>query len=203
MVLLITWVLWEARDWPFRARLFPWAIGIPVLALALIQLGLAVRSALRPERQRAVGGEAALPSDRAVEEDRVTPRGADAATVAAALTAAMEQPEVAVDPGVARRRALAISGWVFAFFFGIWFLGFKLGSSLLTIGFLRFGANESWKISLIFGVATYLFFLLIFDLALNIPFAPGLIAESLGLQSFDSYVVDPILGPITRAIFGR
>jgi len=47
LVLLLVWVVWEARSWPFRTRLFPWAIGFPVLALAMIQFGLACWKAIR------------------------------------------------------------------------------------------------------------------------------------------------------------
>jgi hypothetical protein len=204
LALFIAWVVWEARDWPFRARLFPWAIGFPVLALVLLQVALAVRGALR-ERPAAVGVASARP---AMAERPAGPGGGgsqgDAAAVAAALDAATEElPNVEVDPAIARQRALMISAWALAFFFGIWLLGFKLGSTALTIAFLRFGAHETWKLSLIFGAVTYLFFLLAFDLALNIPFGAGLIAEWLGLESFDSYLVDPLLAPITRDLLGR
>ena len=200
LVLFLAWVVWEARDWPFRARLFPWAIGLPVLAMALMQVALGVREAMqrepayeRPRAPAAVGAGAEPPGS-----------DTDRAAVAAALEAAAEDHEAAeVDPRLARQRALMISAWMLAFFFGIWFLGFKLGSTVMTIAFLRLGSHDSWKLSIIFGVATYLFFLLVFDLALNVPFGPGLIAEALGLQSFDSYIVDPILGPIMRDVFGR
>ena len=53
------WSLWEAREWWFRARLFPWAIGFAGLALALTQLYLDARSVgkannqLAPEKPRA------------------------------------------------------------------------------------------------------------------------------------------------------
>jgi len=203
LVLFLVWVVWEARDWPFRARLFPWAIGIPVLALAVMQVGLAVRESMRRAPALAAGPRGAAATS-APAEPAAGPRDSDAAAVAAALDAAIEeQPHTEVAADVARQRALMISAWLLAFFFGIWLLGFKLGSTVMTIAFLRFGSHESWKLSLIFGVATYLFFLLVFDLALNVPFGPGLIAETLGLQSFDSYLVDPILGPIMRDVFGR
>ncbi len=42
LVALIAWALWEARQWGFRTRLFPWAIGFPALALALMQLNLEI-----------------------------------------------------------------------------------------------------------------------------------------------------------------
>jgi len=32
--------LWMARDWPLQARLFPLAIGIPMLVIAAVRLGL-------------------------------------------------------------------------------------------------------------------------------------------------------------------
>ena len=38
VVMFFAWSLWEAREWWFRARLFPWTIGFAGLALALIQL---------------------------------------------------------------------------------------------------------------------------------------------------------------------
>jgi hypothetical protein len=39
VVLLFAWGLWEAKDFGPRAALFPLAIGLPVLVLALVQLG--------------------------------------------------------------------------------------------------------------------------------------------------------------------
>ena len=44
------WTLWEAREWWFRARLFPWAIGFTGLALALLQLRSDVASLARSRR---------------------------------------------------------------------------------------------------------------------------------------------------------
>ncbi|HWO41430.1 MAG TPA: tripartite tricarboxylate transporter permease [Candidatus Eisenbacteria bacterium] len=37
VIVFFCWSLWEARDWWFRARLFPWAIGFTGLALALLE----------------------------------------------------------------------------------------------------------------------------------------------------------------------
>jgi putative tricarboxylic transport membrane protein len=44
------WTLWEAREWWFRARLFPWAIGFTGLALALLQLRSDIASLVRSRR---------------------------------------------------------------------------------------------------------------------------------------------------------
>lgn len=38
IVVMLTCALWESRQFNFRAGLFPWAIGFPLLALAIVQL---------------------------------------------------------------------------------------------------------------------------------------------------------------------
>ena len=40
LALVFAWALWQGRDWLFRTRLFPWAVGIPGLALVFVQLAL-------------------------------------------------------------------------------------------------------------------------------------------------------------------
>jgi putative tricarboxylic transport membrane protein len=39
VVVMLALALWQSRDFGFRAGLFPWSIGFPVLAIALVQLG--------------------------------------------------------------------------------------------------------------------------------------------------------------------
>ncbi|MBI4013235.1 MAG: tripartite tricarboxylate transporter permease [Candidatus Rokubacteria bacterium] len=62
LVLVLAGALWQSREFGTRAGLFPWAIGIPTLALALVQLGrdLAGRRSRGPGD--AVGGGAGLPA---------------------------------------------------------------------------------------------------------------------------------------------
>jgi hypothetical protein len=43
LLALISWTTWEARGWDARSRLFPWAAGIPVLVLLVVQLAKQVR----------------------------------------------------------------------------------------------------------------------------------------------------------------
>jgi hypothetical protein len=38
VLLFFAFLVWEAKDWRLQARLFPWAIGIPMLLLATFQL---------------------------------------------------------------------------------------------------------------------------------------------------------------------
>jgi TctA family transporter len=37
IILIFSWALWESKSFGFRAGLFPWSIGYPVLALAIVQ----------------------------------------------------------------------------------------------------------------------------------------------------------------------
>jgi putative tricarboxylic transport membrane protein len=56
--------LWMSRGFGFRAGLFPWAIGLPVLALAIVQLVLDLRGPQGhgANRARAAEGEPELPA---------------------------------------------------------------------------------------------------------------------------------------------
>ena len=42
----------SARNWPLGTRLFPWAIGIPVLVLSVIQLAIEIYQAMHPSKMR-------------------------------------------------------------------------------------------------------------------------------------------------------
>ena len=43
MLVFFAFFVWEAKDWRPQARLYPWAIGSPMLVLALLQLVLALK----------------------------------------------------------------------------------------------------------------------------------------------------------------
>ncbi|MFQ5916163.1 MAG: tripartite tricarboxylate transporter TctB family protein [Nitrospinota bacterium] len=171
LVLLFIWVVWEAREWPFLTRFFPWAIGFPALALALVQFGIAFWRAFC---QRV---------DPEVDAIQGEPGGkAEAGAV--------------LDTELIHQRTLSISAWILAFALGLWLFGFKVGGLLMSPAFLRFQARESWKMSILYGFVVYFFFFAGFEMALGFPLPPGVIAKSLGLQSFDWYLVNPLLDVI-------
>ena len=55
------WGVWEAREWGFRASLFPWVIGIPGIVLALAQLEIDAVGFLRQRRAAAPPSEGVNP----------------------------------------------------------------------------------------------------------------------------------------------
>jgi TctA family transporter len=135
--LLFVWALWQSRDFGVRAGLFPWAVGVPTLALAIVQLG----------------------------RDLAGRRGA--ATLGT-IPASGDRP-----PGEARRRGLQAGAWTLGFFGAIWLLGFSIGTTAMTLAYLRLGARERWPISVALTVFNVMFVYGIFERALGVPFPPG------------------------------
>ncbi len=189
LVLMMVWVVWEARDWPFRTRLFPWMLGIPVLALTLLQLGAAIRNVAGARRAELAAGAAAAsaPARRAAPPPAAPIDDPDAAAVPAT-----------VDPRAARARGLAIVGWLLVFFAAIWLLGFRWGTPLTGLVFLRYYAGESWRASVIVVLSMYAFFLLL-EAGLSVPLPAGVIPQALGIGQLD---VGP-LSALRQALLGR
>jgi hypothetical protein len=169
-VLFLIWTLWEARNWPAPSKLFPWSLGLSVLLLAMVQLAVAWRAAFRVSPAVSVRMKKARRDDELTREHE---RGGEHAS-------AESSPVRSLD--TARWRILAICGWIVAFFLGIWLVGFKLGSLLLTFAFLKFTANERTLISAALAAGTSLFFWLVFDIALKIPLDNGILGHYFSLN---------------------
>ncbi|HEX2226982.1 MAG TPA: tripartite tricarboxylate transporter TctB family protein [Candidatus Binatia bacterium] len=169
-VLFLIWTLWESRNWPAPSKLFPWALGLSVLLLAMVQLALAWRAAFRVSPSVSATMEKGRGENELAREHK---RGGEHAPAELIATWSVD---------AAPRRILAICGWIVAFFLGIWLVGFKLGSLLLTFAFLKFTAIESLLISAAIAVGTALFFWLVFDMALKIPLDNGILGYYFSLN---------------------
>lgn len=163
VALAILWFVWEARDWSFHSRLFPWSVGITALILALAQVALSVRNFRFGSSKDDIELKVRPPDHQAAEVERI---------------------EV--------WRLVTIGSWIAVFFLGIWLFGFRLGSLVLTIAFLKVAAKEGYKESLILGLVNYLFFLIIFDFTLGVPLLEGAIAQWLGIESLDGFVLQEL-----------
>jgi Tripartite tricarboxylate transporter TctB family len=190
---VVSWMVWEAGKWDLRARLFPVAVGVPAIGLALLQFGFL----LKPSLSRA----------RTATPDRSAPeagQGSTGVVMAEAIERAFgpgsaSEAESVVDPHVARARTLHMVGWVLAITIGIVVLGFELGAAVLTFLFLRVASHERLRTSILIALATYLSFYILFDRALFIPFPPGALADTLGLEKpLDHYLVDPLASLLQR-----
>lgn len=191
LLLVLAWMSWQAQQWDVRARLFPTAIGVPAMALALLQVGFAVRGL---QSKATAPSASPLTVQPASSSDAVI---AEAVEHAFGAESAVEEEE-SLPPQVVRRRTLEMVAWIVAITAAVVLLGFELGAMLLSLVFLRIRAHESWRLSVAVAVGTYLFFFVIFDRALGIPFPNGLIADALGLKALDHYLTDPVADFLLR-----
>jgi putative tricarboxylic transport membrane protein len=80
-----------------------------------------------------------------------------------------------IDPRVVRWRTLSIIGWTVGCFVAIWLLGFSYAVPLTIFVYLRFAGGESWKMTVIVTFCAWLFFWVLFERMLNVPFPEGLL----------------------------
>jgi hypothetical protein len=179
IVAMLAWALSEVHAWSYQSRIYPWSVGVSVLCLALVQLAIAVRNIFRSERAPKQG-VSSNPQSFGHNEEAGHPLQDHA------------------ESNVIRGRVIIIQGWIIIFFLGIWVLGFKVGALVLTFVFLRLAASERWHVSAAFAVMAYLFFLVVFDVALQVPLGAGLIADYFELNSLDTYLVRPFLTALAR-----
>ncbi len=118
--------------------------------------------------------------------------------------AASAQPAAAVAPGgmterVANLRTLTILAWIVGFYLSIWLLGFMLTAPLATLLYMRVAGKEAWRVAIIGGAVSWVFFNGIFQQCLQLPLEQrlgGLVTERLEewLQfDFNQYLLVPCL----------
>jgi hypothetical protein len=185
---IVMWMTWEASHWDARARMFPFVVGLIATAVGFIQVFYAVRGLRlavatgQPAHGTETDRSGVSGSERVVAEAVERAFGAGSAT----------QEEEAIPQQVVRRRSTQMILWIVGIAVGVVVLGFELGSAVTTFLFLRYAAREKVGISIAIGVATYLFFFVLFDRLLHIPFPAGLLSDALGLEALDHYVMDPL-----------
>ena len=153
LLIIVGAAVWQAQEWQIKARLFPWAIGLPLMGLLAALLVTQVMRQLRAS-----------------------------SAVAAEQSVAVEHPAEAADPlraADARRRGLTIVGWLLGFLAAIWLLGFPVGGTLGTLAYLKVAARERWPFSVAISCVTAIFFALMIY-GLNTPFPMGVLLELVG-----------------------
>jgi hypothetical protein len=135
VVVIAVWVVTAARlDWD--TRLFPWAIGIPALALALRQLVTDWKGA---SAKTAQGEEGRYPGVLDIPVDRSIP------------------------PEEMFRHTVKTTYWILTFACGIWFLGFLISIPLFIFFYLISEAKTRKFPALIVAGLTLLFVWALFD----------------------------------------
>ena len=146
--------VYEAQDWRMQARLYPWAIGFPMLILALTQVVLDLKGVKAKESS---DGAPPTPMDFQFTKD--------------------------IDPATAKKRAIVMFAWLVGFFALILLFGFPIGIPLMMFAYLRFQGGESWALSITLTVIAWFFFYGLFVKLLTLPFPEGLIITWLGINA--------------------
>jgi hypothetical protein len=137
---IAVWLVTAAGlDWD--TRLFPWAIGIPALALALRQLAT---DWMGTDANSDQGEQERYPGVLDIAVDRSTP------------------------PDVMFRHTVRTAYWILTFACGIWFLGFLISIPLFIFFYLNSEAGARKFPALIVAGLTLLFVWALFDQTMHI-----------------------------------
>jgi TctA family transporter len=139
--------VFTARDWQLQARLFPWVVGFPILALCTYQLfkDLFVRTEASDEAEAL--GFMDLPVDRSVPVSIVI------------------------------QRALNIFGWILGLFAMIWLIGFVVSVPLFVLLYLILQAREKTWIAIVYMIGMLAFIIGVFHVILSIPWPEGVFPQ--------------------------
>lgn len=143
--------VYEAKEWRMQARLYPFAIGIPMLIFAVVQFILDLKGVKAKES----ADGAPMDFQFAVQAD--------------------------VSPEQVKRRTITMFSWMFGFFLMIWLLGYVIAIPLMVFSYLKIQSNESWMLSTTLTVIAFVFFYSLFVKLLTLPFPEGLLITRLGL----------------------
>jgi len=88
--------------------------------------------------------------------------------------------QTAVEPAVAKRRAIIMFAWFFGFFLGIWLIGFSITIPVMVFSYMYIQSKEKLWLSLTLTATAWVFFYALFVKLLNLPFPDGLVFTWLG-----------------------
>ena len=84
------------------------------------------------------------------------------------------QPHAEIEPGVIRKRTVAIILWIAGFLIAIWLLGFTYAVPLTILLYLLI-AGEKWWLAAVVTFFSWAFYWSLFEKMLNVPFPEGLL----------------------------
>ena len=78
-------------------------------------------------------------------------------------------------------RAPLIFGWLAALLVGVWALGYEFAAVAFVFFYMKITGKQSWKISILFTVFSFLFLFSVFRLLLGVIWPHGALWEMFGL----------------------
>jgi hypothetical protein len=147
-------------------------VGLPAIALCLLQLTLDAR-----DRRRSAGPERG-PSELEIAQQQVAQKVGHA--VQFDVTAASIADEGApLDPHTKLRRELVVWGYFLALIGGVLLFGFHIAIPVFLFAFLRFQAGAKWTTTLLLTVIATAAIYFAFERVLRVPLHPGFLADQI------------------------
>ncbi|MFN4282606.1 MAG: tripartite tricarboxylate transporter TctB family protein [Alphaproteobacteria bacterium] len=162
-----------ATQYPPQARFMPFVIGIPGIAMCLIQLALEIRGALRYGKDDEDDGRSEMAKAEA-EVARITGRKMDFREAEGASAVVVEESR----EGRGRREAIAWASFL-GLIGGILLFGFWISVPIFILSFLRFFAGRSWRFALLLTVISSVIFYCAFILGLKVVLHEGFVIEAI------------------------
>jgi len=137
-LMVIVFAVFVILGWGYakRPRIVPLTLSIPGLALSLLQLGNLIAKAKRPSKAQQL----------------------DARSKPVEKSASVPKPPLSAET----RKILEIWTWIVALALGVNFFGFMVALPIFLLGFIKFFAKRTWKLSVLisasFTLAVYLIF---------------------------------------------
>jgi len=158
MLLIFATMVGVSLQYPEGARMMPLVVGIPGIALCLLQLALDARNA-----------EAGAFGYRF----RAAPKAGKPAAPAVVIPGLDEE----FGPHTVRRELVMLAYFV-AFIAGVLALGFYVSVPVMLVTFLRREAESSWRLASILGLGATLVMYLTFAVVLHIRLYPGFVTPT-------------------------
>jgi hypothetical protein len=173
MLLIFTVMVGVASTYPAEARFMPFTVGIPAIALCLLQLALDLY------RRRAPAGAADDDRDTLKQaEDRVARIAGrrvhfDMPSENALFTAGAHDGHERV------RREVIVWGCFLGLVAGILLLGFRITVPIFLVAFLRYQAGTPWRSAVLYGGLGALAMYLLFEKVLRVSLHGGFLTEAI------------------------
>jgi hypothetical protein len=153
-----------SSGYPAGARFMTFVVGIPAIALCLLQLAFDIY------RQRAVQVAGGRGDFKQAQDPASTPP---------ARRENLPFTETRLDRHGTVHRELIVWGYFLGLIAAVLLFGFRIAVPLFLVGFLRFQAEATWRNSLVFGIGASALLLLLFEKGLGAALHAGFITEYL------------------------
>jgi hypothetical protein len=147
-ILVLSAMLWQAKDWPANARMVPFIVGCAALAFCSLSLADALFRRQAPDSDSSGAGS--------IHMD-VTSSTAD------------------LPPSIVARRSAIFFGWLLGFMASVWAIGMILTVPLFVILFMRIAGKEPVRLVLPQALVGGVFVYVVFHRLLAVPWPQTLL----------------------------